>query len=555
MCNTGQVSGPPDTCVVVPASDGTACDDGQFCTTGDVCASGACAGGAPNECGIAPGPCGDVICVESSKSCSVTPVDDGSPCAPSNPCQVDGACHAGACVGVAKDCTVGLQACQVGACAMNGTCVTSPAPDGSACNDHDACTQGDACLAGACVGTPITGCHLYRDEGFETCPDGWTLSGDWQCGAPMNVGPPTAHTGNNCIATQIAGDYHDNDSFLTSTADSPPIDLTQATNPQISFWAWVSTDSGDGFNLKVSTDGGQTFTGVATVTPAYPLLVAGQPAWGGDSSAEGWQPYSADLTAYAGQSILLRFAFSSDAAVVDPGVYIDDVVVAEPPQIPLYITTTSPLLDAHVGSSVLGADHQGRRHQRLGVEQGHRRRERRLAHRRPGDRRALGHALGGAGGARERHRARRGADVSLELRGGDVHLQGRARRVLHELRGRVPGRLDADRRLAVRFPGERGPHDRVRGPAVPRHAGNSASDYSDNQTFAGTTAISPAIDLAGMQSPTLTFRMWVYTEGSIYDGFNLQISDRRRGRPTRSSTTSCPAVQPADGRRRARVGW
>src|SRR5688500_14319293 len=34
VCNTGQVLGPLNTCIVVPSPGGTACDDGKFCTTG-----------------------------------------------------------------------------------------------------------------------------------------------------------------------------------------------------------------------------------------------------------------------------------------------------------------------------------------------------------------------------------------------------------------------------------------------------------------------------------------------------------------------------------------
>src|SRR5262249_21978895 len=157
----------------------------------------------------------------------------------------------------------------------------------------DACTKSDTCMGGTCAGTALTGCQLYLHEGFETCPDGWTLGGDWQCGTPMNVGPATAHTGNNCIATQIAGLYHVNQSFSTCTADSPPITLAQATNPMVSFWAWDYTEgiTFDGWNMKVSTDGGMSFQEVMTVSPAYSQMVLGQPAWGGNHAAEGWQNY------------------------------------------------------------------------------------------------------------------------------------------------------------------------------------------------------------------------------------------------------------------------
>ncbi len=163
------------------------------------------------------------------------------------------------------------------------------------------------------------------------------------------MGPIKAHTGNGVIATKIAGLYSVNQSFTTTVADSPPIDLTTAINPVLSFWAWDQTEGGtfDGWNLKVSTNGGQTFTDVSTVAPPYNLTVAGKPAWGGDHSADGWTNYRADLTAFIGQPIILRFAFRSDPATVFPGVYIDDIVVAEPVQDPLFITTPSPLPDIY----------------------------------------------------------------------------------------------------------------------------------------------------------------------------------------------------------------
>ena len=51
----------------------------------------------------------------------------------------------------------------------------------------------------------------------------------------------------------------------TAAATSPPIDLTAATSPVLSFWAWDHTEGGtfDGWNLKVSINGGQAFTDVA----------------------------------------------------------------------------------------------------------------------------------------------------------------------------------------------------------------------------------------------------------------------------------------------------
>jgi hypothetical protein len=74
VCNEGMHPGPVGQCVVVPMSDGTACDDGVFCAVDDVCISGACTGGPPNDCGMVPPPCAEIVCHETSQSCSVDPI-------------------------------------------------------------------------------------------------------------------------------------------------------------------------------------------------------------------------------------------------------------------------------------------------------------------------------------------------------------------------------------------------------------------------------------------------------------------------------------------------
>ena len=134
-----------------------------------------------------------------------------------------------------------------------------------------------------------------------------------------------------CLATQIDGDYTSSQTWTGTTATSPAIALTNAVSPKLSLRMWVDTEGStyDGANLKISTDGGLTYSLVNNVVPAYSLTVNGEAAWGGHQSALGWQLVQADLTAYAGQTIRLRFAFRSDSSSQYPGVYIDDVAVAD----------------------------------------------------------------------------------------------------------------------------------------------------------------------------------------------------------------------------------
>jgi bacillopeptidase F (M6 metalloprotease family) len=125
----------------------------------------------------------------------------------------------------------------------------------------------------------------------------------------------------------INGYYSDNDLFAANTITSDVIDLTTAVTPQLTWWAWVNTEwCCDGYNVQVSSDGGATWQVVAGVVPAYNTSFEGLSAWSGGLAA--WEQYSADLSAYAGQQIRLRFAFHTDVSVVYEGVYIDDVFIA-----------------------------------------------------------------------------------------------------------------------------------------------------------------------------------------------------------------------------------
>lgn len=613
VCNTGQVIGPLNTCVVVPAAKGTACDDGEFCTVGETCDEGTCGGGSPNLCGVKPSPCSAVICYEESKTCSVTPVNDGAACTPTDLCQSNGVCKLGDCVGEPKDCTFsplnecnkvscdpatgkclgapdplkenapcvltgdpcstnktctagqcgggkakdcsafdigcqtgmcdpangtcgpvpapigtacseGIPECSVGECNSDGVCLAALAPNGSSCNDHNACTKADECKAGNCAGAPIAGCLLYLEEGFEVCPNGWTFGGDWECGTPSNIGPIWAHTGTGVIATQVDGLYNVNQAYTIAVADSPPIDLTLATNPMLSFWAWDHTEGGsfDGWNLKVSTNGGSSFTNVTTVTPAYGLTIGGQPAWGGDHSAEGWTHYSADLTAYIGQPIILRFSFRSDGATVFPGVYVDDIIVAEPQENPIFITTTSPLMDIYTGmafsaqiaktggtaNSVWSINPGGVNAGWLSIDP------------------ATGVLSGTPTGANV-------GPVSVSVHVEEPMLPSNfadetftfkvnPAAYYTSFEGACPDgwTLTGDWQCGV--PMNVGPATAYIGAQC--IGTQIASFYNDLQPWNGTTATSPDIDLTAVASPMVTFRMWINTEGATYDGANLQIS-------------------------------
>ncbi len=544
-------------CDIAPVNDGTACTPESLCEVDGVCELGECIG-VPKPCGISPlAECNDVECDPATGTCVPTPDPnkDFLPCVlTGDPCRVDKTCLAGACEGGnPKDCSQldagceigvcdpptgicltenapagascgnGVTECQEGFCDGNGICKAEPSAMGLACNDHDACTATEGCSLGVCDnGTPVPGCTIYLSEGFEVCPNGWTFGGDWECGDPENVGPPAAKNGWHTIATNIGGVYSVNQTYDTAVADSPSISLAGATSPVLSFWAWEWTEGGsfDGYNLKISTNGGADYSLVTTVTPAYNLTVGSQPAWGGNHASEGWRNYQVDLSAYAGQTVKLRFAFRSDSATVHPGVYIDDIFVAEPLQNPLYITPTSlPTLYAGVPVSVpmskIGGTAGAAWSKVAGVNDS-------WLNVDPVTGTLSGiPTLANIGPFSVTVRVEEsGLPSNYDL----VTLEGEIVYAAYYtgFEGLCPSGWTLTGTWDCGVPTVVGPASAFLGSQALGTVMNG--NYLDLQAFAGATATSPDIDLSGSPFPTLTFRMWVDTEGQAYDGFNLQAS-------------------------------
>jgi hypothetical protein len=118
--------------------------------------------------------------------------------------------------------------------------------------------------------------------------------------------------------------------------------LCLGAGAQLTFWDWLeaeqetSTQGWDGALVEISTDGGTTWAGIAPVggyshtkfpNPANPLP-DGTPFWSG---AHGWRLETFDLSAYAGETVQIRFRFASDGYVVYEGWYVDDVNVTSTP--------------------------------------------------------------------------------------------------------------------------------------------------------------------------------------------------------------------------------
>ncbi len=107
-------------------------------------------------------------------------------------------------------------------------------------------------------------------------------------------------------------------------------DLTGVDRATLSFRLWYFIENlWDYGYVMVSTDGGATWTPLETshTTTENPHGNAYGPGYTGIS--DGWTEQTVDLTPYAGQEILLRFEYITDAAVTQPGMLIDDVRIPE----------------------------------------------------------------------------------------------------------------------------------------------------------------------------------------------------------------------------------
>lgn len=509
-----------------------ACDDGNLtafdgcspaCQVEFTCGDGACETATGETCQL----CQEDCC----PNCGNGALDAGEECDGAN---LDGLTCTGACYdGGSLACTPWCVYDWSGCTGDLPTCGDGVMECGEACDggDFGGATCGSLGYAGGSLtctsscAVETTDCDaqvLFLNETFDNAcpPAGWTLSGIWQCGTPTGPGPGAAFTAPSCLGTTITGNYPASQSFATTTVTTPPINLISAVQPTLNMRAWVYTEgsSYDGYNLKVSTNGGATWSIVSAVSPAYTLTIGGESAWGGDQSALGWQAISANLSAYVGQTIQLRLAFQSDGSIQYPGVYIDNFSVSEPSAVPLAITTsTLPLATvnqmyqqtlAKTGGSAGSAWSivSGTNHGWLMIDP------------------ATGVLSGTPTSANL-------GPVTVTVRVEEPAVPSNfaektftftVEQLIYatSFEGACPAgwALVPEWECGVPSNGPSAAYDGTQCIGTKLNA-----NYSNSLPWT-TTATSPTIAVPAGSSPTLTFRMWVSTEGSTYDGANLKIS-------------------------------
>ncbi|MGH3880872.1 MAG: choice-of-anchor J domain-containing protein [Actinophytocola sp.] len=156
-------------------------------------------------------------------------------------------------------------------------------------------------------GTPLRGIDLrsLNFQGAATLPSlplTWTVTDD-----PEATSNPVLWSGNG--------------NNINATAVTPV--SVPAADPTLRFDAKYGAEFGFDYGyVVVSTDGGATFTPIAGDQTAPAPLGPGL-----NGTTTGFEPHTFDLTAYAGQDILLGFQYVSDGGVNEGGLLIDNISV------------------------------------------------------------------------------------------------------------------------------------------------------------------------------------------------------------------------------------
>ncbi len=127
-----------------------------------------------------------------------------------------------------------------------------------------------------------------------------------------------------------SGDY----AFWSNKGDESDMRLTQefdftaVTGPiEMSYWTWYDLEEDyDYLYLVASTDGGASWQIINT--PSCTAYDPSGNSYGcGYNGFSDWKQEKVDLSAYAGQTVTLRFEYITDAAVNGEGLLLDDVAI------------------------------------------------------------------------------------------------------------------------------------------------------------------------------------------------------------------------------------
>ena len=158
-------------------------------------------------------------------------------------------------------------------------------------------------------------------EDFEAGSADWFADNDvWEVDSLDSAfGPDQCWSGKFCAGTVVRGNYPPS---ANSRLVSPDILIPQSNDGNVihlRFWHWFDIAGSDWGSLQFSVNGG-IWTNLPDVEGDSDVFRHRSGAW--------TQYISADLSAYAGDSIRIGFKFTSDSALnVSSGWYVDDFML------------------------------------------------------------------------------------------------------------------------------------------------------------------------------------------------------------------------------------
>ncbi|NJN97015.1 MAG: S8 family serine peptidase [Anaerolineales bacterium] len=182
--------------------------------------------------------------------------------------------------------------------------------------------------------------HYVYLTNFEANSGGFIPTGvtSWAWGVPT-TGPGQANSGLKVWATNLSGNYYDNEDGYTL---SPNIDLSRHSGRPLilTWWQWLRTEGNyDYGSVEVSSDSGATWT-----------RVYGEVSGQIDSA---WTQHVVALSpGYAVRNFRVRFRFRSDTSLTYPGYYLDDVGLSTGCTKPAGGLVTGHVYDANTGDAL-----------------------------------------------------------------------------------------------------------------------------------------------------------------------------------------------------------
>lgn len=107
-------------------------------------------------------------------------------------------------------------------------------------------------------------------------------------------------------------------------------DLSPVEKATLTYWTWYDIEADyDYATVEVSADDGGHWQILSTPSGTGTDPRGNNPGWGYTGQSNGWILEEVDLSSYAGEQVLVRFAYLTDEAVTGAGFLVDDVAIPE----------------------------------------------------------------------------------------------------------------------------------------------------------------------------------------------------------------------------------